>query len=82
MNTLVVTYKMLLNQNRTEARERTTTAVAAEAEKNSINGEARGQRLHAMDYLEYAYLQTLPLCLFRLGLRQDWECRDRRLFVG
>jgi tetratricopeptide (TPR) repeat protein len=31
---------------------------AAEAEKTSTNGEARDQRLHAMDYLEYAYLQT------------------------
>jgi tetratricopeptide (TPR) repeat protein len=30
---------------------------AAEAEKTSTNGEARDQRLHAMDYLEYAYLQ-------------------------
>ena len=31
---------------------------ATEAEKTSANGEARDQRLHAMDYLEYAYLQT------------------------
>jgi tetratricopeptide (TPR) repeat protein len=31
---------------------------AAEAEKTSTNGEARDQRLHAMDYLEYAYLQS------------------------
>jgi tetratricopeptide (TPR) repeat protein len=31
---------------------------AVEAEKTSSNGEARDQRLHAMDYLEYAYLQT------------------------
>ena len=31
---------------------------ATEAEKTSTNGEARDQRLHAMDYLEYAYLQS------------------------
>ena len=31
---------------------------ATEAEKSSTNGEARDQRLHAMDYLEYAYLQS------------------------
>ncbi len=32
--------------------------IAAAREKISKNGEARDQRLHAMDYLEYAYLQT------------------------
>jgi len=32
--------------------------LAAAAESTSLNGEARDQRLHAMDYLEYAYLQT------------------------
>jgi pentatricopeptide repeat protein len=32
--------------------------LAAEAEKTSTNGEARDQRLHAMDYLAYAYLQS------------------------
>ncbi|HXM22608.1 MAG TPA: hypothetical protein VN948_15230 [Terriglobales bacterium] len=32
--------------------------LAAEAEGTSKNGEARDQRLHAMDYLEYAYLQS------------------------
>lgn len=32
--------------------------LAANAEKTSTTGEARDQRLHAMDYLEYAYLQT------------------------
>jgi tetratricopeptide (TPR) repeat protein len=32
--------------------------LAAEAEPTSKNGEARDQRLHAMDYLEYAYLQS------------------------
>ncbi len=35
-----------------------SAANAAEAEKTSTNGEARDQRLHAMDYLEYAYLQS------------------------
>jgi tetratricopeptide (TPR) repeat protein len=32
--------------------------LAAAAEVTSQNGEARDQRLHAMDYLEYAYLQS------------------------
>ncbi len=32
--------------------------LAAAAEKTSINGEARDQRLHAFDYLEYADLQS------------------------
>src|SRR3989441_5180468 len=32
--------------------------LAAAAEPASSNGEARDQRLHAMDYLEYAYLQS------------------------
>ncbi|MGH9677993.1 MAG: hypothetical protein ACRD36_12895, partial [Candidatus Acidiferrum sp.] len=32
--------------------------LAANAEATSLNGEGRDQRLHAMDYLEYAYLQT------------------------
>jgi len=32
--------------------------LAAAAESTSKNGEARDQRLHAMDYLEYAYLQS------------------------
>ena len=32
--------------------------LAAHAEATSKNAEARDQRLHAMDYLEYAYLQT------------------------
>jgi tetratricopeptide (TPR) repeat protein len=31
--------------------------LAKDAEATSRNGEARDQRLHAMDYLEYAYLQ-------------------------
>ncbi|HWZ82329.1 MAG TPA: hypothetical protein VNW47_06890 [Terriglobales bacterium] len=31
--------------------------LARQAEAGSTNGEARDQRLHAMDYLEYAYLQ-------------------------
>jgi tetratricopeptide (TPR) repeat protein len=32
--------------------------LAASAEPTSANGEARDQHLHAMDYLEYAYLQS------------------------
>jgi hypothetical protein len=32
--------------------------LAANAERTSTTGEARDQRLHAMDYLEYAYLQS------------------------
>src|SRR5260370_12530474 len=32
--------------------------LAAQAEQTSVNGEARDQRLHALDYLEYAYLQS------------------------
>ncbi|HEY1270513.1 MAG TPA: hypothetical protein VGF08_00940, partial [Terriglobales bacterium] len=32
--------------------------LAASAESTSHNGEARDQRLHALDYLEYAYLQS------------------------
>src|SRR6266568_8359752 len=37
---------------------RTDVPAAAAAEPASRNGEARDQRLHAMDYLEYAYLQS------------------------
>jgi len=33
-------------------------ALAAAAESASKSGEARDQRLHAMDYMEYAYLQS------------------------
>jgi tetratricopeptide (TPR) repeat protein len=33
-------------------------SLAAAAEPSSKNGEARDQRLHAMDYMEYAYLQS------------------------
>src|SRR5258706_3960121 len=32
--------------------------LAAQAETASKNGEARDQRIHALDYLEYAYLQS------------------------
>jgi tetratricopeptide (TPR) repeat protein len=32
--------------------------LASQAEETSKNGEARDQRLHALDYLEYAYLQS------------------------
>jgi tetratricopeptide (TPR) repeat protein len=35
-----------------------SAASAAAAEQTSQNGEARDQRLHGMDYLEYAYLQS------------------------
>ena len=35
-----------------------STAQAAQDEATSREGEARDQRLHAMDYLEYAYLQS------------------------
>lgn len=35
-----------------------SAALAAKAEQESKTGEARDQRLHAMDYLEYAYLQS------------------------
>jgi tetratricopeptide (TPR) repeat protein len=35
-----------------------SAGLAAKAEESSINGEARDQRLHALDYLEYAYLQS------------------------
>lgn len=35
-----------------------SASVAAKDEEISRNGEARDQRLHAMDYLEYAYLQS------------------------
>ncbi len=40
------------------ASNRNSAAVAVKAEATSRNGEARDQRLHAMDYLEYAYLQS------------------------
>ena len=36
----------------------TSAELAAAAEVDSKNGEARDQRLHAMDYLEYAELQS------------------------
>jgi tetratricopeptide (TPR) repeat protein len=32
--------------------------LATQDERTSTNGEARDQRIHAMDYLEYAYLQS------------------------
>lgn len=40
-----------------------SAVLAAQAEATSTNGEARDQRLHAMDYLEYAYLQSGQLKL-------------------
>ncbi|GAC1630506.1 MAG: hypothetical protein NVS9B14_01220 [Candidatus Acidiferrum sp.] len=47
--------------------------IAASQEKASKNGEARDQRLHAMDYLEYAYLQTGQVAKARAILE---ECRS------
>jgi len=40
------------------ASNRRSAQLAAAAEPASSNGEARDQRLHALDYLEYAYLQS------------------------
>lgn len=40
-----------------QSNQRSETLAAA-AEPTSKNGEARDQRLHAMDYMEYAYLQS------------------------
>jgi tetratricopeptide (TPR) repeat protein len=40
------------------ASNKRSAQLATEAESTSKNGEARDQRLHAMDYLEYAYLQS------------------------
>ena len=40
------------------ASNKRSAQLAVEAEGSSKNGEARDQRLHAMDYLEYAYLQS------------------------
>ncbi len=37
--------------------------LAAAGEADSHNGEARDQRVHAMDYLEYAYLQSGRIAL-------------------
>lgn len=37
---------------------RKSADLAAKTEATSTNGEARDQRLHALDYLEYAYLQS------------------------
>ena len=44
--------------------------LAAEAEPASSNGEARDQRLHAMDYLEYAYLQSGQIKLAKAVLAE------------
>jgi len=40
------------------ASNRKSAELAAGAESTATTGEARDQRLHAMDYLEYAYLQS------------------------
>ena len=37
---------------------RRSASLASQAENTSKTGEARDQRLHALDYLEYAYLQS------------------------
>ncbi|GAC1670440.1 MAG: hypothetical protein NVS9B2_16330 [Steroidobacteraceae bacterium] len=44
--------------------------LAAAAEATSVNGEARDQRLHAMDYLEYAYLQSARVQQAKAVLQQ------------
>jgi tetratricopeptide (TPR) repeat protein len=44
-------------QESVESNQR-SEALAAAAEPTSRNGEARDQRLHAMDYMAYAYLQS------------------------
>jgi len=44
--------------------------LARDAEATSANGEARDQRLHAMDYLEYAYLQSARVSDARAVLDQ------------
>ncbi len=43
---------------------------AAAAESTSQNGEARDQRLHALDYLEYAYLQSGRVALAKTVVEQ------------
>jgi hypothetical protein len=43
---------------------------AAAAEATSQNGEARDQRLHAFDYLEYAYLQSGRVALAKTVIEQ------------
>lgn len=40
------------------ASNKKSAELAEKAESTSKNGEARDQRLHALDYLEYAYLQS------------------------
>ena len=40
------------------ASDKRSAQVATDAERTSPGGEARDQRVHAMDYLEYAYLQS------------------------
>lgn len=53
--------------------------IATAQEKVSKNGEARDQRLHAMDYLEYAYLQTGQVAKAKTILD---ECRSLQEVPG
>ena len=53
--------------------------IAASQEKSSKNGEARDQRLHAMDYLEYAYLQSGQVAKAKAILE---ECRSLQEVTG
>ena len=50
--TRVGSWEESINSNKRSA------GLASQAEGTSKNGEARDQRLHALDYLEYAYLQS------------------------
>jgi hypothetical protein len=50
--TRVGSWEESINSNKKSAQ------LAFQAEETSKNGEARDQRLHALDYLEYAYLQS------------------------
>ena len=50
--TRVGSWEESINSNKRSAE------LASQAERTSRNGEARDQRLHALDYLEYAYLQS------------------------
>jgi len=50
--TRVGSWEESINSNKESAQR------AADDEAKSHNGEARDQRLHALDYLEYAYLQS------------------------
>jgi tetratricopeptide (TPR) repeat protein len=51
--------------------------LAAAAEATSVDGEARDQRLHAMDYLEYAYLQSARVLQAKAVLGQMYSLPAR-----